>query len=163
MKKICLTCKEEKLEDEFHWENKKKNNRRVAHCKPCTRMRARNRYKINGNAQRRRSKIRSREKRAISRHYHYEILSNSFCADCGNNNPIVLEFDHVRGEKKYEISRLISIPMSLDVLKEEIKKCDIVCANCHKIRTAKAQNWHKYVKHGGAGIRYGTKDLSCDS
>ena len=56
------------------------------------------------------------------------------CADCGIQYPFyVMEFDHVRGEKKFNIS---SWPgKSLKTVKEEIEKCEVVCSNCHAHRT----------------------------
>lgn len=56
------------------------------------------------------------------------------CRDCGNRYPpCAMDFDHVRG-KSFLISRRISGPLS--VLEEEREKCDVVCSNCHRIRTA---------------------------
>lgn len=59
------------------------------------------------------------------------------CADCGENDPIVLQFDHVSGEKSFTIGSSISMyGMYPDyMLQEEIEKCDVVCANCHTRRT----------------------------
>jgi hypothetical protein len=54
--------------------------------------------------------------------------------DCGESDPIVLEFDHVRGVKRGEISRLKTM-VSLETLAEEIAKCDVRCANCHRRKT----------------------------
>ncbi|NBV78237.1 hypothetical protein EBR66_08825 [bacterium] len=69
--------------------------------------------------------------------YLFAILKNSQCCDCGMANPIVLEFDHRIPEEKYKgISEILNVG-SIEVLKEEVAKCDIVCANCHRIRTAK--------------------------
>jgi hypothetical protein len=57
------------------------------------------------------------------------------CADCGNGYPpYVMQFDHVRGTKKFNISHN-AFWTSLRVVQEEIAKCDIVCANCHAERT----------------------------
>ncbi len=59
------------------------------------------------------------------------------CMDCGfkgSKCPQVLEFDHLR-DKKFEISLHKRYILSLDRLKEEIEKCELVCANCHRIRT----------------------------
>ena len=57
------------------------------------------------------------------------------CTDCGNTfPPCCMDFDHVRGKKTFAIS-LCGNRSWKRVLKE-IKKCDIVCANCHRIRTA---------------------------
>ena len=56
------------------------------------------------------------------------------CMDCGNRfPPHVMDFDHVRGEKLMTVSGLGGTSTSR-VLRE-IEKCDIVCANCHRIRT----------------------------
>lgn len=57
------------------------------------------------------------------------------CSDCGRTfPPICMDFDHVRGAKRIEISRAASLP--LDELMAEIAKCDLVCSNCHRIRTS---------------------------
>lgn len=57
------------------------------------------------------------------------------CADCGENDPIVLDFDHVRGEKSFDIGHALGAKGWSTLLKE-IEKCDVVCANCHRRRTA---------------------------
>ena len=58
------------------------------------------------------------------------------CADCGYNaHPAALHFDHLPGhEKKFGLSRAAAWPWK-DVL-AEIEKCEVVCANCHAVRTA---------------------------
>ena len=70
-----------------------------------------------------------------------EYLSKRKCVDCGEKNIVVLEFDHIENKVK-EISRLIRNNAWGIVLKE-IEKCEVVCSNCHKIRTAIEQNWYK--------------------
>lgn len=56
------------------------------------------------------------------------------CTDCGyNSRPEALDFDHVRGEKKFSVS---NCNYSWQKIEEEIAKCDVVCANCHRVRTA---------------------------
>lgn len=63
------------------------------------------------------------------------------CVDCGESDPVVLDFDHVRDVKFKNISRLLKDgPMS--VLQDEVLKCDVRCANCHRRKTAKDQNWY---------------------
>jgi superfamily II DNA helicase RecQ len=73
--------------------------------------------------------------------YVYGILINESCIDCNENNFLVLEFDHVRGSKTANISMMIKKPktFSLDMVKKEIAKCEIRCANCHRIRTRARQ------------------------
>lgn len=57
------------------------------------------------------------------------------CKDCGNKfHPEVMEFDHVRGEKLFQLSDAVR-GKSLRDIATEIAKCDLVCANCHRIRT----------------------------
>ena len=56
------------------------------------------------------------------------------CADCRNKfPPECMDFDHVRGEKRYGIGKMGQMPL-VSVM-AEIAKCDVVCANCHRIRT----------------------------
>jgi len=56
------------------------------------------------------------------------------CMDCGyKKHHSALDFDHVKGKKKI----LIALAKSISQAKKEIKKCEIVCSNCHRIRTYK--------------------------
>lgn len=55
------------------------------------------------------------------------------CADCGVKYPsYVMDFDH-RGEKEFNIAN--SRSLGVIRLAQEISKCDVVCANCHRERT----------------------------
>jgi hypothetical protein len=63
-----------------------------------------------------------------------DIKIASGCVDCGESNHIVLDFDHIR-DKKYNVSRMIHDGFSWAAIKKEIEKCEVVCANCHRIRT----------------------------
>jgi hypothetical protein len=68
-----------------------------------------------------------------------EIKASVSCVDCGQRFPaICMDFDHQFGPKVEEVSRLLSNGRAWDVLAEEIAKCEIVCANCHRIRSDKA-------------------------
>jgi hypothetical protein len=64
-----------------------------------------------------------------------EIKSNSPCLDCGGSfHPVAMDFDHVRGTKKYGISNMVSRRMPLDTILKEIEKCEVRCAPCHRTR-----------------------------
>jgi hypothetical protein len=66
-----------------------------------------------------------------------DIKVDGFCADCGQwFPPCAMDFDHVRGVKVRTVSQLIP-NSSLEKLLLEIDKCELVCACCHRIRTAK--------------------------
>lgn len=71
--------------------------------------------------------------------YIREYKESRGCLDCGKMYPYyILDFDHVK-EKKFNISRFSETTNSLCIVKEEIEKCEVVCANCHRIRT-----WSRY-------------------
>jgi len=57
------------------------------------------------------------------------------CADCKNKfDPVCMDFDHRPGEEKVvEVGKMLSY--RIDVLLAEIAKCDVVCSNCHRLRT----------------------------
>lgn len=60
------------------------------------------------------------------------------CTDCGHKYPhYVMEFDHVRGVKKASVASLTAQRFTL--VYRELDKCEIVCANCHRIRTFQRQ------------------------
>jgi hypothetical protein len=57
------------------------------------------------------------------------------CADCANTYPAwVMDFDHVKGGKLFNISATL-MSHSVESLTDEIDKCEVVCANCHRTRT----------------------------
>lgn len=58
------------------------------------------------------------------------------CADCGVLYPYyVMDFDHVRGEKLANVSSMATGRFKVSDIDAEIAKCDVVCANCHRVRT----------------------------
>lgn len=58
------------------------------------------------------------------------------CVDCGESDIIVLEFDHTEDNKSYGVSEMIGNGMKWESVLKEIEKCEVVCANCHRRRTA---------------------------
>jgi hypothetical protein len=70
-----------------------------------------------------------------NRQYITRLKDQTPCADCGGSFPKpIMEFHHVRGKKLSTVSTLVARAVSLERLKAEIAKCDLVCANCHRIR-----------------------------
>lgn len=75
-----------------------------------------------------------------AREYVFEYLKSNPCVDCGCSDVRTLEFDHVRGEKKFSVSSMRH--HSLEAIIEEIGKCEVRCANCHSIATGRrAKVW----------------------
>lgn len=65
-----------------------------------------------------------------------DYLSEHPCEDCGETDVVVLEFDHPEDvDKRFDITRGLKERNWEEVL-EEISRCDVVCANCHRRRTA---------------------------
>jgi hypothetical protein len=75
--------------------------------------------------------------------YVFQYLKNHPCVDCGESDPIVLEFDH-QHSKERNVSDLLRGSYSLKKVILEIDKCEVRCANCHRRKTAKQFNWYQY-------------------
>ena len=74
-----------------------------------------------------------RAKRIRQQVWDYLLLHP--CVDCGISDPVVLEFDHVRGDKEINISDALLRGWSYSRILSEIEKCEVRCANCHRLRT----------------------------
>ena len=78
---------------------------------------------------------RNKKRNTARRFIHSYKIENSVCQDCQiSYPPHMLDFDHVRGKKIDGIANMIK-KANIDLIKEEMKKCEIVCANCHRHRT----------------------------
>jgi hypothetical protein len=67
--------------------------------------------------------------------------------DCDEPDAVVLEFDHLE-EKTASISKLVSCAATARSLDAEIARCEVVCANCHRRRTARRGGWRRAVPTG---------------
>jgi lysyl-tRNA synthetase class I len=75
------------------------------------------------------------KQKAYLAQYLRDLKTKTPCVDCGINYPYyVMDFDHVRGQKHANVMELIK-SLSKKKIDEEIAKCEIVCSNCHRIRT----------------------------
>jgi hypothetical protein len=63
--------------------------------------------------------------------YIAEYKSTHWCVVCGERDPVVLQFDHVRGVKEGNVADMVRRSVGLQRLKNEIDKCDVLCANDH--------------------------------
>lgn len=143
--KHCPTCNLDKAVDCFEFKDKQKQ-RRSSWCKSCTTEYKKKHYAKHRDTYLSASLIRNHQRRAERRQIVIEHLQSHPCVDCGENDPIVLEFDHRDPSTKINsISRLVSQFAPLDVLRTEIEKCDIRCANCHRRKTAKDGEFYLYM------------------
>ena len=80
-----------------------------------------------------------KDKEQIKKNKEYlaSIKRERGCSKCGfNKHSAALDFHHVK-DKKHNISRIARSGVAQNVLDKEIKKCIILCANCHRIEHAR--------------------------
>ena len=129
--KRCSMCGETKSLDDFHRNTTRADGRQTV-CKPCNIERNKRWYREHPEARLRMDHhARSRRRRAHAMVLAY--LLQHPCVDCGEADPVVLEFDHLRDKTK-NVSALLN--STLAKIRREIEKCEVVCANCHRRRTA---------------------------
>ncbi len=122
-----------KDESEFNLRDAKKRILQSI-CRDCRRKLGRVRYANNKKSVleiNHRSKQKSQVRAAV---FIQEYLSSRSCIDCGESDMTVLTFDHVKGEKKYFISDMITGGYGIKAIQEELEKTEIVCFNCHMRR-----------------------------
>jgi len=120
--------------------------RRRGVCKYCKNADGRLLYVSRRRSEARIMKDRARTRAAKKRwrDENRQIVLAHYAANpckCGETNPVLLEFDHT-GDKKFNISQVTRV--SPRRLLEEIKKCEVRCVKCHRMKTAKEQDWFTY-------------------
>ncbi|HTK10171.1 MAG TPA: hypothetical protein VL485_23555 [Ktedonobacteraceae bacterium] len=143
MKKVCPGCGEEKdAEEDFRW--KVKDQKRQTWCRFCQAQANRVHYQNNKQVYLDRAKLRNSRVIEENQRKLYAYLSEHPCVDCGHTDVRVLEFDHVRGEKVESIARLVRLATSWPTIDAEIAKCEVRCANCHRIKTNERGGWWRH-------------------
>ena len=133
--RICARCHVAKPLSEFPVKNAARGTH-SSYCRPCCREYGREHYRNNVAIYVAKAKARAAIERPANRRIVATYLSTHPCVDCGEADPVVLEFDHRDpAEKANEVSRLIHASTPGKLLRE-IEKCDVRCGNCHRIRTA---------------------------
>lgn len=161
--KVCSVCREEKLKDQFA-KNSSSSDGLNCLCKTCS-AKQNKEYKTDRKAKAKvDSSIIPHGQGGYSNYgcrcevcYDANYLWNKAhresrlelisayklargCTDCHYNQyACALEFDHIDGDKLFDVSNRLT--MSLESVFNEIAKCEVVCSNCHKIRTAKRAGW----------------------
>jgi hypothetical protein len=138
MTKVCRVCLLEKPLNSFNVNDKMKDGY-DSRCRECANL-----YQLNYNKTHKKNVyknlVKHRKKRSLELKNFVNELKNKPCMDCGiQYNPWQMDFDHKPGMiKKFNISfKVGNGNTTIKALREEIAKCDIVCANCHRDRTYK--------------------------
>lgn len=136
----CARCKQLKSEEEFNFKNKSKGIKQYE-CKNCSRHYLRSHYAKNRKYYLDKAYKRNLRIRKEIRSYVWLYLSKNPCVDCGEADPVVLEFDHI-ADKTENVS-MMNRNYNLSKVKSEIEKCKVRCANCHRRKTALELGWNK--------------------
>ncbi len=114
-------------------------------CKNCHRS-CQNNYYRKDSSYKERLKASALKERARKRKLLLDYLKDKKCVICKESDPIVLDFDHIDPKtKNNEIGNMMRSGYAWDAIKLEMLKCQIICANCHRRKTAKQNNWYKYT------------------
>jgi hypothetical protein len=137
MEKPCCRCKLIKNITEFTKEVCKKDGL-CAVCKEC-KKKARKKYN-----QKNREIIRLKQREKRKKFQKWAGQFKGKCGRCGETHPACLDFHHIK-EKEASIASMINRGSLTNKLKEkiieEIKKCEVLCSNCHrKVHWEERQN-----------------------
>jgi hypothetical protein len=102
-------------------------------------------YQRNKDYQKANTRRHTKEYRNALREYLWNYLLTHPCIDCGEKDPVVLEFHHL-GEKDMAISEMVTRITSIERLEEELRKTTVLCANCHRKITAQERGWFRSRK-----------------
>ncbi len=141
-KRKCSHCKEiYTLEENFRKrKNKTGKDAYEYRCHPC--LRKNRRETRRNNVERYRGY--AKKLYIKNKKYIYDILLKNPCVVCGESDPACLDFDHIDpSEKEFHISQ--SVYMSAKKVQKEIEKCQVLCANCHRKKTAKQFGWYSWL------------------
>ena len=135
--KRCPACGEVKAWAEFH-RNRARSDGHQNYCRPCRSDLDHQRY------ERRRGTPTPRRQTGVqlrTRQWLIDLKTGRACTDCGRvYPPPAMQWDHLPGRVKVgDVSALCAL--SREVILAEIAKCELVCVNCHTIRTAVRAGW----------------------
>jgi hypothetical protein len=133
--RVCSRCHAAKPLSEFPIKDKQRGTLR-SYCRPCCSEYGKEHYRKNAGVYTARARARAAIDRPRNREYVATFLKTHPCVDCGEGDPIVLEFDHRDPTtKRDDVGRLMHMA-NLTAVVAEVEKCDVRCGNCHRIRTA---------------------------
>lgn len=145
--KQCTKCKEVKTFDLFA-KRSLASDGLASWCKQCYAEHAAWVYQ-NNEAERARKKRNKLNIRKMNQELVLQYLLEHPCVDCGNSDVRVLEFDHRdRTGKTWDVCGMFD-SSSWATIEYEIAKCDVRCANCHRIRTQdQFGTWRSRINDG---------------
>ena len=143
--KICTKCQQELPISSFNLKkmNKDGTPQLQSLCKSCNKIYQKEHYLQNKNHY-------ANKARSWETNYKVKIYSilmevcKDGCIECGEKSFACLQFNHIDPSTKIDsVSSMITNSKNIEFILEEVKKCEILCANCHAKKTAKQFGWYK--------------------
>ena len=125
----CSKCHVGKSKEDFY-----KNNNRPSKisswCKQCSKKNKKEHYKNN--------KKRYIENGLKGKEWFMDYKKTLSCERCGFSHPAALDFHHKNPlTKAFKLSDVAFVKKNKNIIFEEIKKCEVLCSNCHRIEHSK--------------------------
>lgn len=140
---ICIKCNASQPINHFSFKIKKRGIRHTI-CKTCHALYRKAHYEANKDYYIKRARKWWDKQIPKLQKFVVDYLKSHPCVDCGEDDLVVLDFDHVRGKKFMGVSEMVRRGFSIKTILTEIEKCEIRCSNCHRKRTSKkSNNWYK--------------------
>lgn len=126
--RVCSVCKLTKPNSEFH----RRGSIVQSWCKICKKKRDRERYELHRND----LDSRHKQYRQTVKTKYAALKTDRPCTDCGETfHHSAMQFDHIPGRGKIDDLANLKIRGAWKMILKEIEKCELVCANCHAVRT----------------------------
>ena len=140
--KTCIKCTHTKPLIEFSKRSRNKDGLENV-CKECKNTYEQAYYRYAPNQMKTKRKAISKIRKLATLRIINTFLLSKWCIDCRYNaNPAALQFDHIK-DKNHNISDMVKNWYGIEAIFEEIKKCEVRCANCHHIKTARDFRWYQ--------------------
>jgi len=125
--KKCSKCKELKPFEDFN-KNKSKKDGLNTYCKDCNKSYNKKHYIDNKESYFKSSKVTKKRNREFINEYKNDLK----CSLCPERHNACLDFHHENDDKEMDIASMVSGGYSIERIEKEIKKCIVVCSNCHR-------------------------------
>lgn len=126
--KVCSSCQKDLPLSSYNWINESQNKRH-SRCRECASIYARD-YYAGGEKVKQKKRVKKYRKDLIARFKEWK--SSQECSICGENCIECLDFHHLDPNEKDANISLLMRDGSWKKMQEELKKCVVLCANCHR-------------------------------
>jgi hypothetical protein len=153
--KACGWCRKRLALEVFH---RRGRAGRQSVCKKCIAAYQANYYKKTRRRQLRSARLWKLNRQQIVREELEAYSIEHPCVDSGEGDMVVLDFDHVFGRKVANVSKLIQNARPWTQVLLEIRKCQVVCSNCHRRRSARRGKWWSFNRSRARSVNSSIAD-----